>query len=82
MKIRFDESVSPEDFSRIVEELAAEADQLIIDFLQGAASRQFGHERWTCPRCGERLEGQFTDCWQCGSPRPPPACARMCLTDS
>ncbi|MBW2519362.1 MAG: DUF2007 domain-containing protein [Deltaproteobacteria bacterium] len=21
---------------------------------------------WTCPRCGEELEGQFDCCWQCG----------------
>ena len=21
---------------------------------------------WTCTKCGEQLEGQFTDCWQCG----------------
>lgn len=25
---------------------------------------------WTCPVCGERIEGQFTDCWRCGAPRP------------
>jgi hypothetical protein len=24
-------------------------------------------EPWTCPRCGERLEPQFTQCWRCGS---------------
>jgi len=24
---------------------------------------------WTCTRCGERLEGQFTSCWQCGHAR-------------
>lgn len=24
---------------------------------------------WTCPDCGERLEGQFTTCWQCGHVR-------------
>ncbi len=22
---------------------------------------------WTCPDCGERIEGQFTDCWRCHS---------------
>jgi hypothetical protein len=22
-------------------------------------------EPWTCPDCGERLEGQFTECWRC-----------------
>jgi rubrerythrin len=25
---------------------------------------------WTCPNCGERIEGQFTDCWNCQTPRP------------
>lgn len=24
---------------------------------------------WTCPACGERLEGQFDGCWKCGAPR-------------
>jgi hypothetical protein len=21
---------------------------------------------WSCPGCGERIEGQFTACWNCG----------------
>jgi len=25
---------------------------------------------WQCSRCGEALEGQFSDCWRCGAPRP------------
>lgn len=25
---------------------------------------------WTCARCGETIEDQFTECWQCGSSRP------------
>jgi DNA-directed RNA polymerase subunit RPC12/RpoP len=24
---------------------------------------------WTCPNCGERCEGQFTQCWKCGTER-------------
>lgn len=24
---------------------------------------------WTCPSCGENLEGQFGACWQCGGER-------------
>lgn len=24
---------------------------------------------WVCPSCGEVLEGQFTECWQCGESR-------------
>jgi hypothetical protein len=26
---------------------------------------------WTCPQCGEILEGQFGACWKCGSRREP-----------
>jgi hypothetical protein len=25
---------------------------------------------WTCAGCGEQVEGQFTECWQCGRARP------------
>ena len=24
---------------------------------------------WTCPSCGEQLEGQFESCWKCGANR-------------
>ncbi|HEV2455527.1 MAG TPA: DUF2007 domain-containing protein [Verrucomicrobiae bacterium] len=24
---------------------------------------------WTCPKCGEQLESQFTSCWKCGTAR-------------
>jgi hypothetical protein len=26
-------------------------------------------ETWACKSCGERSEGQFTECWNCGKPR-------------
>ena len=26
-------------------------------------------EDWTCAECGEVVEGQFTECWQCGATR-------------
>lgn len=22
-------------------------------------------DAWKCPSCGERIEGQFTECWRC-----------------
>jgi hypothetical protein len=25
---------------------------------------------WTCPKCGEKIEGHFTSCWECGTERP------------
>lgn len=27
-------------------------------------------EPWVCTACGEEIQGQFTDCWQCGQQRP------------
>src|SRR5262245_13058575 len=49
---------------------AEEADQVVIEFLRGGAARKYSHERWSCTQCGEVLEGQFTECWNCGAARP------------
>lgn len=49
--------VAEEDFSR--------AEQVIDEF-QNAESLP----AWRCPKCGERVEGQFSVCWNCGTPRP------------
>ena len=27
------------------------------------------NQHWKCSQCGEDIEGQFTDCWKCGSSR-------------
>jgi len=27
-------------------------------------------DSWDCPRCGERIEAQFTACWNCRAERP------------
>lgn len=48
---------------------AGEAQHLIAEFLNGTPARRHQHEQWRCPRCGEHLEGQFTDCWNCGAAR-------------
>lgn len=34
-----------------------------------AQSAQPGPD-WICARCGERNEGQFSECWRCGASRP------------
>jgi hypothetical protein len=47
-----------------------EANALLVDFLKGTLAHRLGGARWTCERCGEQLEGQFTACWSCGTPRP------------
>lgn len=57
----------------------------VLDDQQTAAAldilREYRHETqdasadssWSCPRCGERIEPQFTACWQCGTERTAPA---------
>lgn len=25
---------------------------------------------WTCPKCGEQVDGGYAECWNCGSPMP------------
>ncbi|MBD3898523.1 DUF2007 domain-containing protein [Halomonas sp. ML-15] len=40
---------------------------LIQQSLEGAVQPA---EDWICPGCGERLEGAFDACWQCGSAKP------------
>jgi len=40
------------------------ARELIEKREQGASSDK---PAWTCSRCGETIDGQFTDCWQCAA---------------
>jgi hypothetical protein len=50
----------------------ARAEPLVKEFEQRAA-REFPRESgppWICPRCRETVEAQFTDCWNCQTPRP------------
>lgn len=46
-----------------------QAEALIQEFLQNQPATA-GTQWWRCPSCGERLEPQFTDCWNCGASRP------------
>lgn len=43
---------------------AAEAREIV------AAAATTDQPGWTCPNCGEVLEGQFDVCWQCGTEKP------------
>lgn len=47
------------------------AEELVAGFRQGAAAfdDDGGASDWRC-RCGETIEGQFTECWSCGRDRP------------
>jgi hypothetical protein len=36
------------------------------EILKAVAQPAQGQPEWTCSGCGELIEGQFTECWQCG----------------
>jgi hypothetical protein len=46
-----------------------EATELTERFKNGTLTENTG-ANWKCPECGEEVEGQFTECWQCGANRP------------
>ena len=50
-----------------VDETAFEAASRLVDQELHAPPRG---EPWTCASCGERIEGQFTQCWHCGNAAP------------
>ena len=48
----------------VLRESDAEAARLLLSTPAPVASD------WSCPRCGEDNEGQFTACWNCSQNRP------------
>jgi Putative prokaryotic signal transducing protein len=50
-----------------VAEVDAERASEIIE----TAEKDLGEpqETWVCPKCREEIEGQFSDCWNCGTVR-------------
>jgi hypothetical protein len=45
----------------------AEAQQIKQDYL---GPQSASGPSWTCPKCGEKSEPQFTSCWNCGTAKP------------
>ena len=45
----------------------APAARALLDELEHVPQRQ-----WTCPACGEHVEGGFEQCWACGAAMPAP----------
>jgi hypothetical protein len=46
------------------------AEPIVEEFRRGGPAAQHAQIAWTCPKCGELLEGQFTTCWKCGTEKP------------
>ena len=59
-----------------VEEADFERAREIVDAFNRSLEREQEEaaeaEPWTCPKCGEHLEGQFLECWSCGTKRDEP----------
>ncbi len=50
----------------VAEENAERASELI----EAIPKDLNGEEKtWICPKCNEEVEGQFTECWNCGTPK-------------
>lgn len=50
-----------------VEKSELERARRVVEEFEGEAVQT---PSWRCPGCGERVEGQFTACWNCNTPRP------------
>lgn len=50
----------------VSEEAYGKARELLDSWRQDSGT---SGSAWTCPKCGERVEGQFSSCWRCGTPR-------------
>ncbi len=53
-----------------VDEDLPRATELLAGFDKWDVPPQAESETWSCPQCGERVEGQFQQCWRCGAERP------------
>lgn len=51
------------------EEDVARAREVAEAFDKGQALDAAPATAWTCPSCGETVEGQFAECWKCGTSR-------------
>ena len=48
----------------VVNEDKEAAEQIVDEFIRSTKTRS---QDWICASCGERIEGQFGTCWNCGS---------------
>lgn len=54
--------IDEDDFDR--------AKALIAKYEESMAKPLQENTNWLCPHCGEKMELQFTQCWNCGTVRP------------
>lgn len=52
----------------IDEKQLQEAERIVEDIINDTETENASP--WTCPNCGEKIEGQFAACWNCGTEEP------------
>lgn len=52
----------------VADEEVERAENLVEEFLSSKET-EVRATLWRCPNCGEELEPQFSDCWNCGTSR-------------
>ena len=55
----------------VAQELESDREGRIGRGLEADDEPPRGSHSWTCPQCGEDVESLFSECWNCGSERPP-----------
>jgi hypothetical protein len=55
----------------VAEEAHDRAVEVVQRVRKGGVREQLANvASWTCPKCGEVIEPQFTECWSCGTSQP------------
>lgn len=67
----------PEVWVRQEDQLHAKA--VVARFESGEARDERQAAPWRCPECGETIEGQFTQCWNCTVDDPRDDVESQCL---
>jgi len=49
--------------------------ELVRRFSAGEQLPATSGPSWQCPKCGETLDSQFSECWKCGTANPGPTAA-------
>jgi hypothetical protein len=55
------------------------AQEIVGRYESGEIREELSREPWECPRCGETIEGQFTECWRCEDDDPRKFKGTYCL---
>jgi len=50
----------------VADEDESRGTEIVESYESGEVREEIPKQCWTCPGCGEIIEGQFNNCWKCG----------------